>query len=69
MFEDILQGKIRDVFFNKQMQQTTFEDAMIREMSQLNEEEFNNLIKMEGNYPHISTFVRSSSIENEIQRL
>jgi hypothetical protein len=40
MFEDILQGKIRDVFFNKQMQQTTFEDAMIREMSQLNEDEY-----------------------------
>jgi hypothetical protein len=49
MFEDILQGKIRDVFFNKQMQQTTFEDAMIREMSQLNEEEFNNLGRADDN--------------------
>lgn len=71
MFEDILQGKIKDVFFNKQMQQTTFEDAMIREMRQLNEEEFNNLIKMEGNYPHISTLFlqRSKSLIDPISIL
>jgi ankyrin repeat protein len=70
MFEDILQGKIRDVFFNKQMQQTTFEEAMIREMSQLSEKKFNNLIKMEGDYPQNSTFLqRSKSLIDPISIL
>jgi hypothetical protein len=44
---------------------------MIREMSQLNEEEFNNLVKMEGDYPHISTLFlqRSKSLIDPISIL
>ncbi|XP_052083811.1 uncharacterized protein LOC127721184 isoform X2 [Mytilus californianus] len=50
MFADIMDGNIKDVFFNKQMQDRSFEDALIKQFERMNDDDLEKMMKKSGDY-------------------
>ncbi|XP_076081216.1 uncharacterized protein LOC143052139 [Mytilus galloprovincialis] len=63
MFADIMDGNIKDVFFNKQMQDRSFEDALLKQFKRMNDDDLEKMMKKSGDYSKTcgNSFQRSNS--------
>ncbi|CAG2235291.1 unnamed protein product [Mytilus edulis] len=50
MFADIMDGNIKDVFFNKQMQDRSFEDALVNQFKRMSDDDLEKMLMKRGNY-------------------